>query len=322
MIYKSEFQPPWWLTNAHLQTLWPFLFRPRPQLATRRERLELPDGDFLDLDFTLNESGPVVLVLHGLQGSYRSKYAAGLLHSLAAHGYRAVLMHFRGCSGEPNRLPHSYHSGETRDPAFVIEFLQTRFPAAPLAAIGFSLGGNALLKLLAERGPDCGLHTAVAVSVPFLLNEGADRFNRGLSRIYRQYLLRSLVGSVMDKHERIDLSGKINLDLIRGCTDFWTFDHEVTARLNGFKDVHDYYRRSSSRGYLHLIKTPTLILHAEDDPFMTPATVPRNDELSSSVRLELSNHGGHVGFVTGNNPFGMRYWLDERILRHLNDHLK
>lgn len=322
MIRGSDFKPPWWLRNAHLQTMWPFLFRPRIPVATRRERLELPDGDFLDLDFTLNESGPVVLILHGLQGSARSKYAAGLLRTLSSHGYRAVLMHFRGCSGEPNRLPHSYHSGETQDPAFVIDWLHSRYPQTPVAAIGFSLGGNALLKLLAEQGAACRLRTAVAISVPFLLNEGADQFNRGLSRIYRQYLLRSLIRSVLDKHEEINLSGKINLDAVRRCRDFWVFDDEVTARLNGFKDVHDYYRRSSSRQYLRHIRTPTLILHAEDDPFMTPATVPRENELSERVTLELSKHGGHVGFVTGNNPFRMQYWLEERVLRHLKHQLK
>lgn len=322
MIHSSDFKPPWWLRNAHLQTMWPFLFRSRIPVATRRERLELPDGDFLDLDFTPNESGPIVLILHGLQGSARSKYAAGLLRALSSHGYRAVLMHFRGCSGEPNRLPHSYHSGETQDPAFVIDWLHARFPQAPVAAIGFSLGGNALLKLLAEQAAACRLRTAVAISVPFLLNEGADRFNQGLSRIYRQYLLRSLIRSIMYKHRKINLSGKINLDAVRECRDFWVFDNEVTARLNGFKDVDDYYRRSSSRQYLRHIRTPTLILHAEDDPFMTPATVPRQEELSEHVTLELSKHGGHVGFVNGNNPFRMKYWLEERILRHLKDHLK
>lgn len=322
MICNSEFKPPWWLRNAHLQTIWPFLFRPRPPVATRRERLELPDGDFLDLDFTLNDSGPIVLILHGLQGSVKSKYAAGLLRALSAQGYRAVLMHFRGCSGEANRLPHSYHSGETGDPAFVIDWLHARFPQSPHAAIGFSLGGNALLKLLAEQGENCRLRTAIAISVPFLLNEGADQFNRGLSRIYRGYLLRSLIRSVMNKHRKINLTGKVNLEAIRDCADFWIFDNEVTARLNGFKDVHDYYRRSSSRQYLRLIKTPTLILHAEDDPFMTPATVPQAGELSADVTLELSRHGGHVGFVTGGNPFRMHYWLDERILRHLRGSLK
>jgi predicted alpha/beta-fold hydrolase len=322
MIRDSDFNPPWWLRNTHLQTIWPFLFRPRPMPVTHRERLELPDGDFLDLDFTPNGSGPVVLILHGLQGSARSKYAAGLLHSLSAQGYRAVLMHFRGCSGEPNRLPHSYHSGETVDPAFVIDWLHARFPREPLAAVGFSLGGNALLKLLAEQGTACRLRTAVAISVPFLLNEGADQFNRGLSRVYRQYLLRSLIRSVMDKHRKIGLAGKINLDTVRDCRDFWVFDNEVTARLNGFRDVHDYYLRSSSRGYLGRIQTPTLILHAADDPFMTPATVPRADELSASVTLELSRYGGHVGFVAGNNPFKMRYWLEERVLRHLKDCLQ
>lgn len=322
MIRDSDFKPPWWLRNAHLQTIWPFVFRPRPVLATRRERLELPDGDFIDLDFTLNDAGPIVLVLHGLQGSARSKYAAGLLHTLSSHGYRAVLMHFRGCSGEPNRLPHSYHSGETGDPAFVIDRLRERYPRAPIAAIGFSLGGNALLKLLAEQGENCRLRTAVAISVPFLLNEGADQFNRGASRLYRQHLLNSLIRSALEKHAKIDLSAKINLDMVRKCRDFWVFDNEVTARLNGFEDVHDYYRRSSSRQYLRHIRTPTLILHAADDPFMTPATVPREDELSEQITLELSRHGGHVGFVTGSNPLRMRYWLEERILRHLKDSIK
>jgi uncharacterized protein len=322
MIRNSDFEPPWWLRNAHLQTIWPFLFRPRIPVATRRERLELPDGDFLDLDCTLNESGPVVLILHGLQGSVKSKYAAGMMHVLSTRGYRPVLMHFRGCSGEPNRLPHSYHSGETGDPAFVIDWLHARFPGVPIAAIGFSLGGNALLKLLAEQGAACRLRTAVAISVPFLLNEGADQFNRGLSRIYRQYLLRSLIGSVLDKHRQLDLSERIDLDKIRNCRDFWVFDNEVTARLNGFEDVHDYYRRSSSRQYLRHIRTPTLILHAADDPFMTPATVPLEHELSEHVTLELSRHGGHVGFVAGYNPFRMRYWLEERILRHLKNYLR
>lgn len=318
MIRNSAFQAPWWLRNGHLQTLWPYLFRPRPRIVTRRERLELPDGDFLDLDFTLNETGPVVLILHGLQGSIRSKYAAGLLGCLSANGYRAVLMHFRGCSGEPNRLLHSYHSGETRDPAFVIDWLHARFPQEPVAAIGFSLGGNALLKLVAEQGDRCKLRTAIAVSVPFLLHEGADQFNRGLSRLYRQYLLSSLIQAIMDKHEKLDLSEKINLNAVRGCRDFWIFDNEVTARLNGFKDVHDYYRRSSSRQYLKHIKTPTLILHAKDDPFMRPETAPQENELSEHVTLELSEYGGHVGFVTGNNPLKMRYWLEERILKHLD----
>ena len=136
-----------------MQTLWPYLFRRMPRVELRRERLELPDGDFLDLDWTKNSRGPIVIVLHGLEGSSDSKYARGLLKAVHDHGWRGVVMHFRGCGGEPNRLPRSYHSGETTDLAYVVKLLQSREPETPLFVVGFSLGGNVLLKWLGKPQP-------------------------------------------------------------------------------------------------------------------------------------------------------------------------
>lgn len=313
--HARAFAPAWWLRNPHLQTLWPYVFRRVPAPDLTRERLELPDGDFVDLCHTTGGSGPRVLVLHGLEGSWRSPYARGLLHALQRRGWRGVLMHFRGCSGEPNRLARGYHSGETGDLAHVVSVLRKREPATRIAAVGYSLGGNVLLKWLGEGDAPRGIAAAVAVSVPFELAKSAARIDRGFSRLYRWRLMTSLKRSVRRKFERIpppiDLSG---LERLRSFEDF---DGRVTAPLHGFHDAADYYSRSSSRQYLGRIATPTLLIHAADDPFMTPDTVPDESELSDSVRLELSAHGGHVGFVTGVFPWRPAYWAEERIMEYL-----
>jgi hypothetical protein len=321
MLIKSAFYAPWWLRNPHLQTLWLRLFQRNIRVQIRRERWELPDGDFLDLDFTLNDSGPVVLVLHGLQGSIRSPYAAGILNALSAGGYRGVLMHFRGCSEEPNRLPRLYHSGETGDAAYVIEQLRMRFPDTPIAAIGYSLGGNALLKLLGETGANSPIKTAIAISAPLLLDVCANRINTGFSKLYQRYLLKSMIAVCLQKHKTRPLPG-INIDAVKNSRSFWDFDNELTSKIHGFKDVHDYYQRSSARQYLKDIRIPTLIIHAEDDPFTTEKVIPNADELSPTVTVEVSRHGGHVGFITGNSPFRMKCWLEERIVSYLDEKLK
>ena len=311
-LVVSDFRPAWWLPGPHAQTLFPFIARRRLHIKTERERLTLPDGDFLDLDWALGapESSPLVLVLHGLEGSLRSHYACGLLQSLNRSGLRAVLMHFRGCSGEPNRRPRSYHSGETGDLDWVVGELRRRDPHAPLAVVGFSLGGNVLLKWLGECGVQVPVQAAVAVSVPFSLAVAARRLDRGLSRLYQAYLLRKLRHSLSIKRQRMALP--IELPRLSGLRNFRRFDDAVTAPLHGFANVDDYYARASSRPFLDRIRCPTLVLHAKDDPFMSPEAVPTPAELSSSVRLELSAQGGHVGFVSsrGGRP---KYWLEERI---------
>jgi predicted alpha/beta-fold hydrolase len=230
-----------------------------------------------------------------------------------------VLMYFRGCSGEPNRLPRSYHSGDTADLRHVLARLAARGNREPLAVVGYSLGGNVLLKALGERAGMESVRTAVAVSVPFNLDRAAQRLEQGFSRVYQRYLLNKLRRSYRAKlsvhpmpvpDERLDA-----LDTFR------QFDDAVTAPLHGFRGVDDYYARASSRQYLRAIETPTLIVHAVDDPFVPADAIPTENELGPGVTLELSLHGGHVGFVAGALPFRARYWLETRICAHLRDHL-
>jgi len=310
-IIPAPFKPAWWCHNPHLQTLWPVFFRRRLNPPLRRERLELPDGDFVDLDWTLNDSGPIVILFHGLEGSSRSHYARGMLTALPQHGMRAVLMHFRGCSGEPNRLARAYHSGDTGDIDFLVRTLKAREPNTPLAAIGYSLGGNALLKWLGEQGKDAPVQCAVAVSVPFLLHESTAHMNRGLSRVYQWHLLKSLKQGARRKAAMF--SPPAPLEEINQMKGFFEFDDRVTARLHGFEGAMHYYTSSSSRQYLNRIRIPTLIVHASDDPFMHAQVIPEANELSPTIEFDLHRHGGHVGFVGGRLPWKPRYWLDERI---------
>lgn len=307
-VITSSFVPPRWLTNPHLQTLWPVLIRRQAPLVHRPERLELPDGDFVDLCWSGPEQGPLVVVLHGLQGSVSSPYIIGIMTALAAQGVRGVLMHFRGCSGPPNRMARGYHSGDTGDLAYLLSVLRQREPDTPLAAVGYSLGGNVLLKYLGEAAGQAPLQAAVAVSVPLVLQAASDRLSRGLSKIYNRHLLRALLVTAKKKTALLADAG-IDVEAVMACQSIRQFDDRVTAPLHGFEDSLDYYIRCSSRNFVGRIAVPTLILHAADDPFMRPDVVPRPEELAPSVTVELSRHGGHVGFVAGPG----RYWLEERI---------
>lgn len=319
MIVSSRFQPAWWLRNRHLQTIVPNTFRRLPDQEIRRERVELPDGDFVDADWTTGSRGPIVILLHGLEGSRESRYAAWMMKRLGDAGYRGVLLHFRGCSGEPNRQANGYHSGHTADFDYFLRSIRAREPETPLAAIGYSLGGNALLKWLGENAGERILRTAVAVSVPFRLDLCAEAINRGVSRIYQKHLIGRMLKSARRKLALIRAAGHDpSLDGIRTFRDF---DEALTAPLHGFASADDYYARCSSARFLKRITTRTLILHAGDDPFMTPAIVPVEGELSPAVTLELSEAGGHVGFVSGRWPWRPVYWLEKRILSHLRGSL-
>lgn len=317
MITTSRFVPAWWLRNRHLQTIVPNTLRPLPALALRRERVELPDGDFVDADWTPNARGPIVVILHGLEGSRDSRYAAWLLKHVHDLGWRGVLLHFRGCSGEVNRLASGYHSGHTSDFDHFLKLLHEREPDVPVAAVGYSLGGNVLLKWLGETGSASTLFTAVAVSVPFRLDECSNAIDRGFARIYQAHLLRRMRASMKRKLHLIHAAGhRPELD---HANSFRRFDDSITAPLHGFKNAEDYYSNCSSIRFLRHIVTPTLVLHSLDDPFMTPRVVPNEDDLSPAVTLELSTHGGHVGFVSGRWPWKPRYWLEERIITHLRE---
>lgn len=325
MIINSNFKPAWWLTSSHGQTVYPTLARNISAPVDSMERLELPDGDFIDLAWAINgldSQAPLVILLHGLGGSVESSYAAGFMHAFNRYGWRAVLMHFRGASPEPNRLPRAYHSGDTGDVDYFLKLLAQREPKTKKAVVGVSLGGNVLLKWLGEQEKQTLVDTAVAVSVPFELRLVADRIGRGFSRIYQAYLLRRMK-KVFERKKAV-----FNGDVPQAFKDmdkwqcFWTFDEYVTAPLNGFPHVHDYYREASSRPYIAKITTPTLIIHALDDPFMTSEVVPSEEELSKEVTLELSAKGGHVGFITGNLPGKPVYWLEQRIPEHLSQVFK
>lgn len=323
-----DFRPAWWLPGSHLQTLWP-QFRRRPRSVVRqRERLKTPDGDFLDLDWGGAAQGPLVLLVHGLTGSSHSHYIRGLEAALLRRGFRTVAMNFRGCSGRMNDTSRCYHSGETGDIGWVYACLRKREPETPLAVAGFSLGGNVVLKWLGEQGNALDLFGAVAVSVPMLLDVCASQMDRGFSRFYRDHLLRDLKAYLRHKRlhlERIGMAHEAwriaELGDLSAVDSFWEYDQRVIAALYDFRDVDDYYRRSSSRQFLASIQMPTLILQARDDPFMTDEVIPCADEVSESVRLEISSAGGHVGYVSGIWPGRPRYWLDERIPSFLAERL-
>jgi len=311
------FAPPSWARNPHCQTLlgaWGW----RRHEPLTRERVALPDGDFVDLDWLSDApgDGPLLLILHGLEGSSASPYVGRLLKTCRDARWRAVVMNFRGCSGEPNRLARSYHCGETGDLDSVIRHLRSRNPQG-LCAVGYSLGGAVLLNWLGEQRTAAGLLAAAAISVPFDLEGAAERLNRGFSRLYQWALLRQL---------RRSLSRKASCHghpppPLRSLTTFRAFDDAITAPLHGFANAGDYYRRASCRPHLRHIAVPTLLIQAADDPFLMPTNPLRPDELSPPMRLELSAFGGHVGFIEGGSPLVPRSWLEPRLARFFGAYL-
>lgn len=309
-ILHSQFKPAWWLRGAHAQTLWSSIVRLKPRLEIEWQRVELSDGDFIDLAWSGPKEGKTVLILHGLEGSVNSVYASGLMRELNQRGYRACLMHFRGCSYQPNRLPQWYHSGQSEDPQRILDFLNDQMDIAVYAAVGFSLGGNVLLKWLGEQGSAMPLQRAAVMSVPFRLDHAAQRMNQGFSRLYQRKLIGIMRQSYKDKFANI--LSPLNID-IDSLDTFWQFDDQVTSPLHGFKGVDDYYKRASCRQFIRQIRVPTLILHAADDPFMYSHTPPRSDELPDNVWLELTEHGGHVGFISGVIPGMANDWGVKRL---------
>ena len=328
MLINTTFRPAWWLNNTHLQTLYPALVRKISSPKLRRERLITPDNDFIDIDWCGEGKQPLIVLLHGLTGSSQSVYIKGLQHTLLQQGFRSVALNFRGCSGELNYSARCYHSGETEDIHFLYQTLRQREPDTPFAMVGFSLGGNVLLKWLGEQGSQLSLFAAIAVSVPLVLSNCATKLDNGFSRIYRKNLLSELKSFVKAKQRYLEKLGKLQeagkieqLGDLTAIKSFWQYDDKVVAKLHGFKNVHDYYQRSSSRQFLKSIAISTLLIQAIDDPFMTEDVLPGLDELSSSIHLEITRGGGHVGFISGQNLFKPAYWLEQRIPEFLKQHL-
>jgi predicted alpha/beta-fold hydrolase len=322
MITQSQFRPAFGIANPHLQTLLPYLITDSVKKHFTEQTLELDDGDFLDLSWSGKpvNGKPIIVIFHGLESSIDSHYVPKMMHTLKRHGWTSLLMHFRGCSGRPNRLARSYHSGETGDARYLCDWLRKHYPDSPLTAIGYSLGGNMLLKLQAEYTNNSPLEAAVSVCAPVHLDLCADRINQGFSRIYQRHLVSCLKQKILDKANVIDYKELIGMSTedIKRIKTFWEFDNLVTAPLHGFKDVHDYYGHASAYQYLKDIKKPTLMIHALDDPFMTTEVIPDESELSDSVELELCQYGGHIGFISGSlyNPV---FWLQQRIPEYLSN---
>ena len=310
------YAPPRWLPGAHAQTLAGKFLRPAPDGILTTERIETPDGDFLDITWMpeTDPAAPMVLVLHGLEGHTRKGYMVQTCLALADLGMRAVGLNFRGCSGEINRQPRFYHSGETEDIGFVFGLLRERFPSRPLMAIGFSLGGNVLLKYLGEQGAKnaATFSAAVAVSVPYDLSAGADALERrGMARIYAGYFLRSLVAKVRAKKEI--LANILDLEAVWASATIRDFDDAATVKLHGFADSEDYYRKSSSNRFIQSVRVPTLLLQSRDDPFLPAAALPLSAiEANPFLTLVLTDGGGHVGFLEGGPPWNPTFWVEEQ----------
>jgi len=306
-----------------LQTLWGPLLRRNGTLPLRRERLPTPDGDFVDLDWLERLPGsPLVVLLHGLEGSSGSHYIAGLLHECRARGWRAVALNFRSCSGQLNRRPRFYHSGETGDLDWLVRTLIAREPEVRLGAVGVSLGGNVLLKWLGEQADEApeALRSAVGISVPFDLVACMRVMDRGFNRaVYTASFLKSMRAKVVAKARAHP--GFVDVARARRARTFAEYDRVVTAPLGGFADEIDYWTRSSSGPYLARIRRPTLLISARDDPFVPPASLPDLEALGSKwLAAEVTHGGGHVGFIAG-PPWRPSFWAEARAIEFLEDAL-
>jgi uncharacterized protein len=324
--HQTAFRPPWWGRNGHIQTIWGPLFR-NDRLPLRRERLSTPDGDFVDLDWLDGDGIPAVaprlLVLHGLEGSSRSHYVSGLLRIGRAARWHGVAFNFRSCSGELNRLPRFYHSGETSDLAWLVHALAARAPGIPIGVVGVSLGGNVVLKWLGEVGEAAPQEIlgAVGISVPFDVAACARLLDRGFHRlVYAANFLKTMRSKVIEKAQLYP--GFVDVAATRRARTFARYDRVVTAPLNGFRDEVDYWTQSSSGPYLARIRRPTLLLGAYDDPIVPGRTLPVAQSLPPHVRAEFTARGGHAGFIEGHWPWRVGSWAERRAVEFLTSLLR
>lgn len=310
---NATYSPVFPFTSGHVQTLWASLVRPRPWSACERERIETPDGDFLDIDWRRVGSCRVAVISHGLEGNSRKKYAVGAALALNEAGWDTVNLNFRGCSGEPNRLPRLYHSGVTDDLHTGLTHALASGGYAEAGLVGFSMGGNQTLKYLGEC-PDSvpkQVTRAVAFSVPCDLGGAAEIMARPSNAIYMEYFLRGLRRKVREKAARFP-ELEWDLEGLRRIRTFQEFDDRFTAPLHGFLGAADYYARCSSLQFLKSITVDTLLVNGLDDPFLSASCYPGEDAgLGRGMRVETPRHGGHVGFVPERR--GEPYWSEKRL---------
>jgi uncharacterized protein len=305
------YRAPRWLPGGHAQTLYGALFS-GPAGGWIRERWDTPDGDFIDVDRLPGpEDAPLVVLFHGLEGSSRSHYAHALARELAVRGWRGAVPHFRGCSGEPNRRPRAYHSGDSDEIRWILQRFASEQRRTPLLAAGVSLGGNALLKWLGEDAGAGGiLAAAAAISAPVDLMAAGEALGRGFNLVYTRAFLATMKKKAEEKLARFP--GLFDAVAMRRARTLREFDEVVTAPLHGFRDCDDYWTRASSKPFLGGIRVPTLLLNARNDPFLPEAALPGSSEVSRAVRLEQPAEGGHAAFVSAPFP-GNIDWMPTRV---------
>ncbi|MDZ4099438.1 MAG: alpha/beta fold hydrolase [Methylophilaceae bacterium] len=311
---QTSYRSPWWLTGQHLQTIYPAVWMPVPSIAYRRERWSTPDEDFIELDWVDGPtSQPLVILFHGLEGSSASHYAKRIMYAVQQQGWRGVVVHFRGCSGEPNLLPRSYHCGDSAE----IDWILKRFRQnehSEIYVLGVSLGGNVLLKWLGEQQSQANrvIDKAVTISTSLDLPTTGKVLGQGFNRFYSQLFLKTLQPkalALIKKHRlAFDTVGIMQAD------NLWDYDNLFTAPLHGFKNADDYWQQSNCRPYLREITLPTLLINARNDPFLPEQYLPAKHEVSAQVHCEFPEHGGHAGFAIKNN----QDWLTERLLCFLS----
>lgn len=325
--FQYKFKSAWWLPEGHSQTLWR-KFAGSPAVNHARERVELSDGDFIDIDWLTaeerakNSAQPLVFILHGLCGSSSSSYVLSLQTLLIENGFNSVVMNFRGCSGELNRKAQAYHSGVSHDLEEVLRNVIRQHKPEAVSLVGYSLGANVLLKWLGEHYDYSKVDKAVAVSTPFTLGLCSREMLSGLSRFYGRYFTKRLLSDYLHKRKEFELQDKgpeleelLGLGDVSRVSNIWEFDDQITAPLHGFESANDYYGRCSSIKFLPEISASTLLIQSYDDPLVPPVALPEAGMVSESTVMELSPKGGHVGFVSAQNS----NWLEHRILKFLRD---
>lgn len=317
-LYTEHYTAPSWLPGGNAQTLYPYFNKPAQLFTYRRERWELDDGDFVDVDWTDGSAdSPLVVFFHGLEGGSSSHYILSMINRLRSYHWRCAVIHFRGCSGEPNRLSRAYHAGDSAEIDWMLRRIthqmQTASAAQPVYVMGVSLGGNALLKWLGEKGEQARelVAGAATVSVPLDLAAAGAALDKGFNQVYTRHFLDTLKDKAFDKLKQYP--GLFDAQALKKCTSIYDFDNLVTAPLHGFRDTDDYWRQSSSKQWLPHIKVPTLVINARNDPFMPASVLPDQKEVSSAVMLEFPIEGGHAGFMQGPFP-GKLNWLPRKIL--------
>jgi uncharacterized protein len=319
-----HYAPPWWLPGAHAQTVYTALFANRPTIAYARERWDStphgkPDGDFVDVDRIAGDKNkPMLVVFHGLEGSSQSIYSLNLMHAAQSRGWRGIVPHFRGCSGEINRLPRAYHSGDAAEIDWIVRRIKAESPDQPVYIAAISLGGNATLKWLGEQGADAAkvVAAAAAISAPLDLTAAGNALEVGFCKIYSRNFLATMKRKALEKLKHHP--GIFNADIVAASKTLREFDNEVTAPLHGYRDTEDYWLRASSKPGLVDVDVPTLILNARNDPFLPAWALPEANEVSARVRRDFPEQGGHVGFLSPPFP-GNGSYLPQRVF-HFFEH--